>query len=207
MKATRTLEALLLDCSPNGESFLQLALLSPVEGLVYALLRQSASKAKPRPDPPQLVEVVLESPRHSGPNFVKEWQPSADWRLLARSWDALATWARIVRFLRPHLHHLENPYPPYQLLLRSLDALLPPANPYAVELKTLFVFGRDEGYPVRQQWIPSLPRDQQAIASETLFSPLATAGTIPAAELKPVITSLKLYLAEISHVHHNDGFE
>lgn len=204
LKATRTLEALLLDCTPHGESFLQLVLLSPQKGMLYALMRQSRSKTIPQPDPPQLVEIVLERSRSSGPYFVREWQASADWRVLARDWVAFSSWARILRFLRPHLHHLENPAPPFQLLLRSLNALIPPSDPYAVELKTLFVFGRNEGYPVQQQWLPSLPKGQLTIARSTLFSPLSAASTARAEELQPIITSLKLYLAEVSHLRQDD---
>ena len=48
-----------------------------------------------------------------------------------------------------------------------------PEFPALVYFKSLWRFARDEGHPVREQWLPSLSATQRAEAARLLRTPLA----------------------------------
>lgn len=205
MRATETVDALILDCTPSGESFLKLFWLSP-SAADYALLRESKRKTAARPAPPQQIEMIVESASAGGARFVREWRIVQEWPQLARHYAQFVSWGNLVRFLRPNLSHLSDYGPVHTLLLTTLDALSAGKSAEATELKTLFQFARIEGYPVREEWLANLSSLRRQFATGVLYSPLTT--TAPHAdETSALITSLKQYLTHVSHLNgdsHHD---
>ncbi len=199
MKTLETVEALILDCAPSGESYLKLFWLSAT-AVDYALLRESSRKTSARPAAPQLLEMMLETSRSGGVRFVREWRILTEWPDLARHYRNFVTWGNLVRFIRPNLAHLSDHSPVFNLMKTSLNALAAGHHAGATELKTLFQFGRDEGYPVREEWLATLGSSRREFAQGVLFSPLAGQNPDPN-ETSELVTSLKRYLAEVSHMH------
>ena len=63
-----------------------------------------------------------------------------------------------------------------RLLRTALDAFGTAGRPDIVHLKSLYLFARDEGYPVKQEWLPSLPAAERAVAAAILSRRLERAG-------------------------------
>ena len=55
-----------------------------------------------------------------------------------------------------------------QLLRTALDAFGAAGRPDIVHLKSLYLFARDEGYPVKQEWLTSLSADDLGVATGVL---------------------------------------
>ena len=81
------------------------------------------------------------------------------------------------------------------LLLRTaLDAFAAGVRPDVVHLKGLYLFARDEGYPVKQEWVPSLGEEDAAVAAAVLNRRIDEQAVAPA-EVARLRASLELYLA------------
>lgn len=206
MKETATVDALVLDCSPSGESFLKLFWISEASA-DYALLRETKRRTTSRPAPPQLLEIVIETPSVGGAQFVRDWRILRDWTELARHYDQFTAWGNIVRFLRLNLSHLSDYRPAFSLLLTVLDSLAAGKPAAATELKTLFQFARLEGYPVREEWLASLGKQRRLLADTVLYSPLDVVDLPSSDETSGLIASLKHYLTQVSHLNGDSGNE
>jgi hypothetical protein len=53
-------------------------------------------------------------------------------------------------------------------LRTAFDAFGESGRPDVVYLKSIYLFARDEGYPVKQEWLPSLSASDRATASAIL---------------------------------------
>jgi hypothetical protein len=65
------------------------------------------------------------------------------------------------------------------LLRTALAAFAQSPRADIVFFKSLYCFARDEGYPVKQQWFPSLASAEQTLAVELLNRPLAAQTAAP----------------------------
>ena len=59
-----------------------------------------------------------------------------------------------------------------KLLTTAFAAFAEADRPDIVGFKCLYCFARDEGYPLKQQWFPTLPRDDRANVTSLLNLPL-----------------------------------
>jgi len=55
------------------------------------------------------------------------------------------------------------------------------ARPDLVSFKSLYCFARDEGYPVKQQWFPTLPSADRESVAALLNRPLSEQLATPSA--------------------------
>ncbi|MCD8481735.1 MAG: hypothetical protein LR015_03055 [Verrucomicrobia bacterium] len=62
--------------------------------------------------------------------------------------------------------------PIYDLTLRAMKGFAGGQLPQAVFLKAVFQFARDEGYPVKEQWLRELPAEYQEGVIAVLRTPL-----------------------------------
>jgi hypothetical protein len=80
-----------------------------------------------------------------------------------------------------------------QLLRGAFAAFATAARPDIVYFKSLYRFSRDEGYPLKQQWFPTLPAADRAVVAGLLNQPLA-AQTAPPTEVARLQRRLDDYL-------------
>lgn len=64
-----------------------------------------------------------------------------------------------------------------QLLHTALAAFATTDRPDIVGFKSLYCFSRDEGYPLKQHWFPTLPRDDRTDLAALLSQPVAELTT------------------------------
>jgi hypothetical protein len=74
----------------------------------------------------------------------------------------------------------------YRLLQTALSAFATAERPDIVGFKSSYCFARDEGYPLREHWFPTLLRDDRATVAELLNRPTSeqTASTAAVTRLQ-----------------------
>jgi recombinational DNA repair protein (RecF pathway) len=178
--------------------FERLDLLAPGQGLLACMRRVSQRKGQVLPDLFDVCACVLEA-RESGAWFVKEYELLRRHGGIGARYAALreaGAWARIVLANAPHMESVDALH---ALTLQALDAWERGGDPEAVLLKALYVFGRDEGLPVKEQWLRELPGAQREAAGQILSTPAAEQeGAAP--EAGALVASLRSWLATQHHL-------
>ena len=125
--------------------------------------------------------LQLESSNQRRTWFVKETRLITRSAGIGRSYESLRTASALAALIARNPVHEES-RPAVATLLRTVFAALADgARPDVVHFKALYCFARDEGYPLKQQWFPTLPAaDREAVAA-LLNRPLAEQAAAPAA--------------------------
>jgi Recombination protein O N terminal len=168
-------EAFVLLKRPPAEKFQSCTLFSPEHGLLPVFVRISTSASKQRLvlDLFEEAAVQLESSNQGRTWFLREARVLARAASIGRSYEALrgaSTFAALIARNSP----AAEPNPRTGALLRgAFAAFAGPGDPAVVLFKSMYRFARDEGHPLPQQWLPSLPAGLRATAEHLLRTPLA----------------------------------
>jgi len=189
-----TLNGITLSRVETGESHMRLSVFSPSQGLQLALLRKSRGKsAVPPPDLFDQVELHLQIRQSSGLPFIKEHRVLQKRRGLAMQHDRFQSASDLALLYLDNGRHLLEPKPSARLLEKALASLCEGGNPQVVFFKTLFVFAKNEGHPVRESWLPALPALERASALAILGKPVEEQKNPPPA-LNSLLESLRVWL-------------
>jgi recombinational DNA repair protein (RecF pathway) len=110
--------------------------------------------------------LVLESSNQGQTWFVKEARLITRHAGLGRSYETLQAASALARLLTRNSVPEECRARVYALFAEALATLAGTTRPDIVYLKSLYRFARDEGYPVKEHWFPSLPvADREAVAA------------------------------------------
>jgi hypothetical protein len=139
------------------------------------------------------VELALESGNQGRTWFVREARLIARHTAIGRSYEALQAASALAGVIARNPVPEESRGPVAELLRSAFGALAAGHRPDLVQLKSLYRFARDEGYPVRQEWFPSLPDADQAVAAAALNQPLA-GQSAPPAVVAELLRGLEHYL-------------
>ncbi len=142
---------------------------------------------------------MLESSNQGRTWFVREVRVAVRRAAIGRSYDALRFASALVAIVsRNHVH--EESRPGVERLLRTaLDAFATPARPDVIYLKSLYLFARDEDIPVKQEWLPSLPASDRAVAGAILNRRLDEQAS-PADDVARIRGSLEGYLGSNTEI-------
>ncbi len=169
-----TFDAWILGKRLPSDSFQTLTLFSAPNGTSYALQRLSR-KSTPV-DALDLFDeatLLVEEPVGGQTSFIKEARLLTRHIGLGKSYDALRAASSFATLVARNPVGEESRGNVYDLLRQAFAAFASSDRPDIVYLKSLYRFCRDEGYPLKQAWIPELPpADRSAIAS-LLNQPLA----------------------------------
>jgi hypothetical protein len=148
------------------------------------------------------VSLHLESSNQGRTWFVREARILSRPGGIGRSYEALqAASAFAALIARNPVEHESRPN--VTALLRAVFSALAAAGPPAViYLKSLYRFASEEGYPVKQQWLPSLPKLLRSQAELLLRTPLAALGAqaVPAEACGNLQRRLETYLRENTEI-------
>jgi hypothetical protein len=179
---------------------------SPADGLLTVLLRAPRGQkpdAAPAPDLFDRLALALEHGRGSpsgGPWFVREHRLLARHAGIGRDYAPLACASRLARLVA------QNPGPEDSRAV--IDALLtqaftafarPAARPELVYFKSLYLLARDEGLPLKQEWVPALPPGDRDAVGALLRLPADSPEAPPAADATRLAKRLETYLV----AHHD----
>lgn len=161
-----------LATTPSGERFLRLHLLSAEAGRLVAMWRRSGKQSGGGPDLFDQAVFHLESSQQSGVWFLKEYRLEHRRVGIARRYRSLELATRLADILWRNLPHTEFFEPTAQLAGEALTAFETATLPQCVYLKALYRYAAEEGYAVRQQWLPGLAKSEQGRARGILHQPL-----------------------------------
>ena len=119
------------------------------------------------------VSLRLESSNQGQTWFVQETRLITRHANLGRSYETLRHASALAALVARNPVHEDGRQQVAALLRQAFASFAAGARPDFVWFKSLYCFARDEGYPVKQQWFPTLPvADREAVAT-LLNRPLA----------------------------------
>ena len=142
------------------------------------------------------VSLRLESSNQGQTWFVQEARLLTRHAELGRSYDTLRHASELAALVVRNTVHEDSRAQVGALLRQALSSFASGARPDLIGFKSLYCFARDEGYPVKQQWFPTLPAEDRAAVAMLLNRPL-TEQTAPV----PVVTRLRARLEEYLRGH------
>jgi hypothetical protein len=170
-------DAFVLARRPPSDSFQAFTLFSPTHGALHVLQRlpkkAATSATAVALDLFDEVSLQLESSNQGQTWFVKEARLLTRHAGLGRSYETLTAASDLAKLVARNPVHEESRDAVAALLRQALASLATGARADIVWFKSLYCFARDEGYPVKQEWLPTLPPDLRAEALHFLRTPLA----------------------------------
>ena len=168
-------EAFVLSKRPPADTYQGFTLFSAEHGalLVQQRLARKSQSTAVALDLFDEAALHLESSNQGRSWFIREA------RLLRRPVDIGRSYETLQRASTLAALIARNPVPEEsrvavaELLRSAFAALASGLRPDIVYFKSLYRFARDEGYPLKQQWFPSLPAADRAAAATLLNRPLA----------------------------------
>ncbi len=166
---------------PPADSFQTFTLFSPGHGSLLALQRISRKSGATTSALDLFDEAafILESSNQGRTWFVKEARLIARPSGIGRSYDALRFASTLTALIARNPVHEDSRAAVATLLRTAFGALAAGVRPDVVYFKSLYCFARDEGYPLKQQWFPTLPPGDRATVATLLNRPLAEQSAAP----------------------------
>jgi len=194
---TLATEFVVLDRALGSEGWSRLTVFSANDGRLECLQRLTSkpSAAAPPLDLFDHVRATLETRNQGRTWFVREAMPLRRRTGLGASYAALTHACRFARVLARTPIHDDSRAAVAALLDRALDAWETGTRPDAVYFKSLFLLARDEGFPVREEWIRQLAAGDRAAAEALLRHPIAE-QTTSEPEVRRLSGVLEDYLAQ-----------
>jgi hypothetical protein len=156
---TLTTEAFVIEKRPPTDAFQAFGLFSAEHGNLLALQRipRKASSTHVAPDLFDEVSAMLESSNQGRTWFMKEVRIDTRGRTqIGRSYDALRFASALVSGHQPQPRARGEPRKRRGAPAHGARRIRHIGAARHRHLKSLYLFARDEGYPVKQEWLPSL---------------------------------------------------
>jgi recombinational DNA repair protein (RecF pathway) len=156
-------EGIVLSKEDSGESHRRHFILSPSEGGILCMHRSN-----------------IKNNGATNPDLFDEGQAFfiKDYRLIRRHTE-IGTHYKSFQYacdlsnvIRKNMLHAESFHHVYNLFIKALTAFEKHKLPEVVFLKSLYLFARDEGYPVKEQWLQHLDKNLQNQAIAILSNPI-----------------------------------
>ena len=169
---TKQEEALVLKTEPSGESFLKLHVLTAESGIFLCMKRISKrTNTSTTPDLFDTAVILLETSQQGTMRFVKEYQLRQRRDVIGQNYRSLRNASRLSQLLVTNASHMPESEWLFTLTERAFDAFTAGKAPDVVLLKSLYLLLKDEGYPVRESWWPTLRTDLRKAAKHLLSKP------------------------------------
>lgn len=191
-------DAFVLLKRPPSDAFQGFNVFSPEHGglLVHQRIAKKSAATSVALDLFDEVSLRLESSNQGQTWFVQEVRLITRHAELGRSYATLQHASELAALVARNTVHEESRAQVGALLRQALASFATGARPDLIGFKSLYCFARDEGYPVKQQWFPTLPTADRAEVATLLNRPLAaqTASV-------PVVARLRARLEEYLRGH------
>lgn len=174
-------EAFVLLKRPPADTFQSFTLFSAEHGALLALQRvaKKAFSTTTVLDLFDEVALLLESSNQGRTWFIKEARIVARFVDIGRSYEALRLASALAALVARNPVDEDSRAPVAALLRTAFGAFAGGARPDIVYFKSLYRFARDEGYPLKQQWFPTLPSSDRLDVATLLNRPLAEQSLPP----------------------------
>ena len=188
------LEAHILQKAPPKESFQPVTAYSAEHGTLR-ILQRVPRKPTPNHIPLDLfdhVALVLDPGSHET-WFVKEVRLLTRHTGIGQNYRRLQHASSFSALIARNPVHEDSRDAVDTLLHTAFAAFASSDRPDIVGFKSLYCFARDEGYPLKQHWFPTLPRDDRSDVAAMLGKPVAELDT-PSARVAHLHGRLENYL-------------
>ena len=165
-------EALVLKTEPSGESFIKLYVLT-VESGIFLCMKRVSKKANSStiPDLFDTAVILLETSQQGTMRFVKEYQLRQRRDVIGQNYRSLRSASRLSQLLVANASHMPESKWLFTLTERAFNAFAAGKAPDVVLLKSVYLLLKDEGYPVRESWWPTLRADLRETAKRLISKP------------------------------------
>lgn len=169
-----SLDAFVLDRRPPSDAFQSLLVFSASHGALWVMQRIGRrATASVAIDLFDEVTLMLESSNQGRSWFVREVRLITRHAGIGRGYAPLQHAAALARLIARNAITEEGRAAAARLLRTALGALDTGVRPDVARFKATFIFARDEGHPVQQHWLPTLPAEDRIQVAELLNRPLA----------------------------------
>jgi len=162
---------LILMVTEKGESFWSVAMLSKSRGLYHPLIRRNRKGS--RPDLFDTGHARISRPKQGELIFLSEYQPTRRRTGIAKSYERLTITSRFAEIIRKNAQHLPEPASVFALSEQFFNSIESEPAPKASYLKTLYLLAKNEGLPVREDWVSGLGQQGQRDLASILRKSLA----------------------------------
>lgn len=168
---------------PPADAFQSFTVFSAEHGALLMLQRiaKKASAATVALDLFDEVALTLESSNQGRTWFLKEVELIKRHAELGRSYDALRFASALAALIARNPVHEESRPAVAELLRMAFGAFASGARSDITYFKSIYRFARDEGYPLKQHWFPTLPSADRTAVATLLNKPLVEQSAEPAA--------------------------
>ena len=165
-------EALVLKTEPSGESFIKLYVITAESGIFLCMKRVSKkANSSTIPDLFDTAVILLETSQQGTMRFVKEYQLRQRRDVIGQNYRSLRSASRLSQLLVANASHMPESKWLFTLTERAFDAFAAGKAPDVVLLKSVYLLLKDEGYPVRESWWPTLRADLRETAKRLISKP------------------------------------
>jgi hypothetical protein len=174
-------EAFVVVKHPPADAFQMFVVFSAEHGGLVVLQR-IAKKPGATATPLDLFDEAalhLETSNQGRTYFVKEVRLIQRHGEIGRSYEALRLASALAALIARNSVSEESRSGVAALLRSAFAAFGASDRPDVVYLKSLYRFARDEGYPVKEQWFPTLPSVDKSAVVTLLNRPLAEQDAAP----------------------------
>jgi hypothetical protein len=196
-------DALVLLKQPPADAFQNFTVFSDEHGALLALQRlpKKNAPASVALDLFDDVALLLESSNQGRTWFVRESRLVTRHEGIGRRYESLQFASTLAALVARNAVPDESRAPVAALLRTAFAAFAESARPDLVYFKSLYRLARDEGYPVKQEWLAGLPAAQRSLAENLLATPLATLAQTSPAIADPPATLLLRRLEDYLRAH------
>ncbi|QYM77542.1 hypothetical protein K0B96_09395 [Horticoccus luteus] len=188
-------DAFVLGKRPPSDAFQTLTCFSAEHGplLVLQRLPKKSAGTSTLLDLFDEAALVLEASNQGQLWFVKEVRLLARPAGIGQSYATLEVASRFAQLIARNHVAPESRADVYRLVHQAFAAFASAARADIALFKSLYRFARDQGYPLKEQWFPSLTAPDQTQVTTLLNRPLAGQSAAPA-DVARLQTSLEDYL-------------
>ncbi len=174
-------DAFVLLKQPPSDSFQMLSVFSAEHGVLVALQRVAK---KPTANATAIdlfdeVSLILETSNQGRTYFVKEARLLKRHVDIGRTYDRLRHASALAALIARNPVDEDSRASVASLLRTAFEAFATSKRPDIVYLKSLYRFARDEGYPLKEQWFPTLPSSDRSGLATLLNRPLSEQDAAP----------------------------
>lgn len=189
-------DGIIIGLEERGEHFWLLDFLACNLGMIHPLLRKS--RRSTRPDLFDAARLTLRQKTPGQTYFVEKFEVLQRRSAIGRDYTRLKIASQYCQFLRKNSYHLEN----FSALLdRSelfFNAMEKGIAPHAALFKTIYLFVKEEGQPVKEDWWARLPPNERETVRLVLTTSLDEQKTSDE-EVAALVESLTQWLKGYAH--------
>lgn len=193
-------QAIVLHKENSNDNFIGFDLFCPSSGKLRCLSRLTKKNlTNSHPDLFDLVTLQLSPAKQGDLLFLKDFQINRRHPGIAKNYSAFYHACQWTKILLLNLSHVDRPQPLFLLTEKALHAFELSINPESTYLKTLYLFNRQEGYPIKEHWLINLPNDLLNTALIALQSPLKLQN-IPSNAVEELIDHLHTWITQYTEI-------